>query len=316
MKDFDLTTLRLFVAVCEAQSIKRVSEREKVDASAITKRLSKLEAQLEMPLLKRVRQGVQATPEGLILCEQAKKLVRDAQIIALNLTHSKSALTGTITLAASSANVASLLTDDLASFLQLPDQRKIQIIVKEMISKDVVQAVRDGSASIGVIWDNTETSGLQHAEYYHDQIAVVTHQDHPLCKMKAPKCADALKFDMVTMKNSRHTEALLRRTGALEDEHMRSRLEVSTWEAGLRAASHGVGAFLCSARLAQMYAETWKLRVMPLADVWSKQINKVIYPSGLVHPLAMQLVTHLSHRHRQLEAAPDKTQATLQACAL
>jgi DNA-binding transcriptional LysR family regulator len=67
MKDLDLTTLRMFVEVCDAQSIKRVAEREQVDASSITKRLAKLEDQLQTQLLKRVRQGVQATPEGALL---------------------------------------------------------------------------------------------------------------------------------------------------------------------------------------------------------------------------------------------------------
>ena len=61
MKDLDLTTLRLFVEVCDAKSIKRVAEREQIDASAITKRLAKLEEQLQTRLLKRVRQGVEAT---------------------------------------------------------------------------------------------------------------------------------------------------------------------------------------------------------------------------------------------------------------
>lgn len=87
MKDFDLTTLRLFVAVCMTKSIKRVAEREQVDASAITKRIAKLEDLLQTPLIKRVRQGVQATPEGAILAEQAAKLVSDAQKIALDLMY-------------------------------------------------------------------------------------------------------------------------------------------------------------------------------------------------------------------------------------
>ena len=46
MTDLDLTTLRLFVNVCESRSIQRVAEREKMDRSAITKRLAKLENNL------------------------------------------------------------------------------------------------------------------------------------------------------------------------------------------------------------------------------------------------------------------------------
>ena len=312
MKDFDLTTLRLFVAVCDAKSIKRVAEREQVDASAITRRIAKLEDQLRTPLIKRVRRGVQATPEGAILCEHAKKLVSDAQKIAINLARSKFALTGTLTVAASSANVASVLTDDVSTFLLLAENRNVKIIVNEMMSKDVVQAVREGQASLGVIWDNTETSGLQHVDYWNDQIAVVMTSSHPLSDREQLYLADVSGLDRVTMRHSRHTEALLIRAGVMSDEHGASRLEVPTWEAGLRAAAHGVGVFFCSAQLARSYAEAWDLHVVPLADSWNHQVNKVIYPTGFVNPLAMELITHLKQKHRPTNAAPTTAQISKQ----
>jgi DNA-binding transcriptional LysR family regulator len=312
MKDFDLTTLRLFVAVCEAKSIKRVAEREQVDASAITRRVAKLEDQLGTLLIKRVRRGVQATPEGAILCEQAKKLVSEAQKIAFNLTRSKFALAGTLTLAASSANVASVLTDDLAKFLLLAEQGKVQIVINEMMSKDVVQAVREGQASLGVIWDSTETSGLQHVDYWNDQIAVVMNSSHPLSEREQLHIADVSRLDRVTMRHSRHTEALLIRAGVISDDYRASRLEVPTWEAGLRAAAQGVGVFFCSAQLARIYSKAWDLHVMPLADSWNHQVNKIIYPTGLVNPLAMELVSYLSQKHRAIKAAPINAQIPIQ----
>ena len=52
--------------VRDLDNLKRVAELEQVDASAVTKRLAKLEKQLQTRLLKRVRQGVEATPEGAL----------------------------------------------------------------------------------------------------------------------------------------------------------------------------------------------------------------------------------------------------------
>ena len=49
----DLTSLQLFVAVCELGSIGRAAEREFIAASAISKRLSDLEATLGTALLYR-----------------------------------------------------------------------------------------------------------------------------------------------------------------------------------------------------------------------------------------------------------------------
>ena len=157
MKDLDLTTLRLFVEVCDARSIKRVAEREQVDASSITKRIARLEDQMKISLLKRVRQGVQATPERIVLSEQARRLVKDAQKIADSLNQRNTYLSGKVTIASHMSSMSSVLVDDLAAFMRLHVNRSVQLRVKEGLSKDVVQMVRDGSASVGVVWDNTKT---------------------------------------------------------------------------------------------------------------------------------------------------------------
>ena len=54
----DLTSLQLFVAVCELGSIGKAAEREFIAASAVSKRLSDLEATLGTALLYRHPRGV------------------------------------------------------------------------------------------------------------------------------------------------------------------------------------------------------------------------------------------------------------------
>ena len=58
----DLTSLQLFVAVCELGSIGRAAEREFIAASAVSKRLSDLEATVDTALLYRHSRGVTLTP--------------------------------------------------------------------------------------------------------------------------------------------------------------------------------------------------------------------------------------------------------------
>ena len=60
----DLTSLQLFVAVCELGSIGRAAEREYIAASAVSKRLSDLEAAVDTALLYRHSRGVTLTPAG------------------------------------------------------------------------------------------------------------------------------------------------------------------------------------------------------------------------------------------------------------
>jgi hypothetical protein len=58
----DLTSLQLFVAVCELGSIGKAAEREFIAASAVSKRLGDLETTLDTPLLYRHTRGVDLTP--------------------------------------------------------------------------------------------------------------------------------------------------------------------------------------------------------------------------------------------------------------
>ena len=68
----DLTSLQLFVAVCELGSIGRAAEREYIAASAVSKRLSDLEAAVDTALL--YRHSV-VTPKGAALCRPPEKVL-------------------------------------------------------------------------------------------------------------------------------------------------------------------------------------------------------------------------------------------------
>ncbi|MDO4968072.1 MAG: LysR family transcriptional regulator, partial [Comamonadaceae bacterium] len=71
----DLTSLQLFVAVCELGSIGRAAEREYIAASAVSKRLSDLEAAVDTALLYRHSRGVTLTPAGESLLHHARNVL-------------------------------------------------------------------------------------------------------------------------------------------------------------------------------------------------------------------------------------------------
>lgn len=293
----DLTTLKLFVQVCDTQSIKRVAEREGIDASSITKRLAKLEDQLQISLLKRVRHGLHPTPEGALFCEQVRQLVLDSERIELDWTRDKNGFSGALTVAANSSNAASVLIDDLSAFLALKEQNNVNLIVKEMVSKDVVQAVRDGRASMGVIWDNTETAGLQQVPYHRDQISAVMHVGHPLSQRTEIAFEEVIQHDLVAMKYTKHSEALIRRTGALPNRQIKYKVETDSWESALRMSAHGFGILVCPAKMANLYAINWNLAVIPITDSWAHQLIKIIYKNNLINKLEKHLIEHLVSQH-------------------
>ena len=78
MRDLDLTTLRLFVSVCETGNIARAGEKASIVGSAISKRLAQLEDTVGTPLLVRKRHGVQPTAAGQTLLEHARTMLDSA----------------------------------------------------------------------------------------------------------------------------------------------------------------------------------------------------------------------------------------------
>ena len=74
-RPLDPVTLKHFVAVCEEGSIARAAAREALVASALSKRLAALEAEVGTALLLRRRRGIEVTPAGQALLARARELL-------------------------------------------------------------------------------------------------------------------------------------------------------------------------------------------------------------------------------------------------
>jgi DNA-binding transcriptional LysR family regulator len=271
MKDLDLTTLRLFVAVCDSHSIVRVSERENTVPSAISKRLAQLERDLGTPLLKRVRRGVEPTPAGETLCEHARGLLGSAQRITEDMMTYTTGAAGLVRLMASTSSVAEMLPDDIAAFLNKPSHQAIRVNVQEQLSRDVVRALREGSVSLGVCWDAADMSGLQTYPYRSDHLAVVTHSKHPLADRQDLDFEETAEYDHITLPTSSAVYVMLQKAAQQAGKTIHYRAEVSSFEAALRVVRAGLGISIVPREVAQPLAEAFNLAIIPLRDTWAKR---------------------------------------------
>ena len=74
-RPLDPVSLKHFVAVCEEGNIARAAARESLVASALSKRVSALEAEVGVPLLTRRRRGVEPTAAGQALLVRAREVL-------------------------------------------------------------------------------------------------------------------------------------------------------------------------------------------------------------------------------------------------
>ena len=144
----DLTSLQLFVAVCELGSIGRAAEREFIAASAISKRLSDLEATLGTPLLYRHARGVDLTPAGESLLHHARSVLYSLEKMQGELSEYADGVRGHVRVHANISAIVQFLPEDLGAFTREHDAIKIDL--EEHLSSEVVRAVQEGAADLGI----------------------------------------------------------------------------------------------------------------------------------------------------------------------
>ena len=294
MRDLDLTSLRLFVAVCETRNIARAAEQQAIVGSAISKRLAALEDTVGTPLLVRRRHGVAPTPAGETLLEHARALLARAAQIERDMAGYAAGVRGHVRVLATQSAIAESLADDVAAFLKAPGQQHIRIDMEEAVSTQVLRAVREGSASLGICWDAADLRGLHHWPWRGDRLAVVMPPGHALARRKRLALADTLPYEQVSLPPESAVQVMLQRAAALAGQPIRYRVVAATFDAALRVVRSRLAIAILPAELSAPYAEAFELRVTPLTDAWAQRRFAIACrdPEALT-PAARLLVEHL-----------------------
>ena len=91
------------------------------------------------------------------------------------------------------------LPDSLGRFMDVHPQ--IRVEVEEQLSGDIVRALLDGVADVGVFAEGTPSDGISVETFQTDQLVVVCSREHPLAKRKRLAFVDCLEH---SFKSKRH----------------------------------------------------------------------------------------------------------------
>lgn len=295
MRDLDMTTLRLFAAVCETRSIARAAEQANIVGSAISKRLAQLEDTVGTPLLVRRRRGVEPTPAGESLLEHARTMLASAEQIERDMAAYALGVRGQVRILATASVMAESLADDVAAFLQVPAHHDIQVSMEERVSPDVIRGIKEGVASVGICWDAADLTGLQSRGYRRDHLAMVVHPSHPLARYETLSFEQTLDYEHVSLPVQSAVQMLLQRAAALKGKAIMHRVIVSNFEAVLRVVRANLAISVVPREVAEPYARTYGLRVVPLVDAWASRRFAICFRDAAGLSAAAQLlVSHLA----------------------
>jgi DNA-binding transcriptional LysR family regulator len=291
----DLTSLQLFVAVCELGSIGRAAEREFIAASAVSKRLSDLETAVDTALLYRHSRGVTLTPAGESLLHHARTVLFGLERMQGELSEYADGVRGHVRMHANISAIFQFLPEDLGAFAQ--EHSQIKIDLQEHLSSDVLHAVQEGAADLGIC-NVAMASGalqLQSRPYRSDHLMLVTPAGHALSARSAIAFEELLDWDIVGLHANSSISLAMRAAAAAAGRPLRQRIQVTGLDAMCRMIDSGLGVGLLPDRAFELMRGVGDLTAVPLQDAWAHRELRVVARDFDALPVTARLLAeHLS----------------------
>lgn len=269
----DLVTARLLVAVLEEGSIAGAARRENIAASAVSKRISDLERRLGLSLLRRHASGVELTTAGSAVLRRARNLLHEAGQLEAELRLLGSGVAGHVRIASGETMLTSALPTALAGFLQA--NPGIRVDLQECLHTEVVRAVQEQAADIGVLPGETLPGELWNRPWRRDQIVAVVRRDHPLAGFPGVTWGEMLEHEMIGQDPRGALGALLGRQATALGRSMRVRVSADGYDVVCRLAQEGLGIGIVAESSAALFAPAMGLVLLPVLDAWARRQHRL-----------------------------------------
>ena len=264
----DLVSLALFIRAVETKSLSKAAEQSHLALAAASRRVTLLEHRYRVQLLYRSSRGVEPTPAGLALAAHARLMIEQAEKLQADLADYAKGVRGHLRIKANTSAITQYLPKDLARFaLDYPD---LKLELEECRSVTVVQALREGSADIGVVMDGIDLDGLVSFPYKRDQLVAVVPRGHELRVRKAP-FVQMLKYDLVGLDSSAAMMRLLGKAALQAEQPLRLRMQVMSFEAVCKLVQAGLGIGVLPEVAAQAFVPLMGLRLIRFTDEWANR---------------------------------------------
>lgn len=266
----DLYTLKLFVSVIDHGSIAAAAQHEHIAVSALSKRLADMERHIGVSVLLRKARGVEATATGLTVAAKARGLLRMADELIEEIGDLAQGISGHIRVAANISALTQFLPRDLLSFQRA--QPNIEVDIEERISTQVIKAVADNQADIGIcIPQDLASYDLKVYSYHHDALSLVVPQDHPLAARELTTLDEALDFDFIGMHKGSALNALLMREASRLQRKLRLKMHMTSFDAVVAMVRGGMGIGVIPAGVIDAMGRPSRLKFLKLAEPWARR---------------------------------------------
>jgi DNA-binding transcriptional LysR family regulator len=293
LRQIDLSSLDLFVLICDSGSISAAAQQGHMAISAVSKRVTELERVAGVSLLSRHARGVRPTAAGTTLLRHARSLLLGLEHLRSDLDGFVQGQQGQVRLAASASAVEQFLPTDIAAFHA--KNPKIRIDLSQGTTVEVIEAVRRGDADVGVCNPLPGLSDLECHAYQTERLVVVVPNGHALLAYESVTFSMTLDHDQVGLDGSSTIRQLLEQSARQVGGLLRQRIEVASLSAMCRMVEAGLGVGVMPEGVFRQLAKPALTQALPLQDDWAlRRMNFYVRKFDALSASAQRFAGHLS----------------------
>lgn len=290
---FDLTDLRLLVAIAESGSLSRAAAGFPLALSAASNRLRQLEHRLGLPLFVRRADGMTPTPAGRVALDHARRVLAASMQMAQALEGLAGRRRVSVRLAANTVANSTFLPPALGPFLN--DYPEVDLQIAERSSHDILQALLADEIDIGVLDGNLPLEGIVSLPFRHDRLVLLVPDGHVLAARGHCLLREALGFPFVGMPAERAMQHLVEEMATLLGRPLTMRVRAPSFSACAQLVAQGVGLAILPEAAALRHRAAMPVTVVVLDDPWAtRELRLGLRSLDGLSAQARQLVAYLT----------------------
>ena len=290
---FDLIDLRLFLNVVELGSITAGAGSLNLATAASSTRIRNMEAALGTALLERRARGVELTPAGRALQRHARDVLHQVEMLKGEMSEYARGLKGHIRLLSNTNALTEFLPEALSSYLAA--HPTVNIDLEERLSDEIVAAVADGSADIGIVAATVMMPELQIFPFRTDRFVIIVPPSHNLARSNEIAFRETLDFDFVGLDRTSAIQRFLAEKSVAVGRQLKLRVQLRSFDAICRLVECNVGIGVVPATTAKRHARIMDLKIVELTDDWARrQLTICVRDLAALPSYARELVQHLN----------------------
>lgn len=266
LNGLDLVTLRLFVAAVEEGTYARASERENIAISAISRRISDLEARCGVALFERHDRGIAPTEAGRAMLHRVRDALDNLQLMVRDVDEFRTGKRGHVRVQAHMSVTSTVLPKMIATFVD--EHPNIEIEFEEFTSVEIMHNIKTGAADVGLVSGTLKTDELHFIPWREDDLVAVLPAKHPLAGREGLLLSDLLPYPFIGMQRDSALLTLYRRQAAALGRPLKERAHATSFESVRKMVSAGLGVAILPAVSAYPYADREGLVVKALNESW------------------------------------------------